>query len=176
MSAAPPNYEVDWAAAHRLREEGRTEAASDVVTALWKKVPADRGTTLAILNFLKECGAQHRALPIARDALQRWPNGMDAETIGLIDKELALVARLEYEKYFLTVYDIVAFARSKGILCQGRGSAANSIICYCLFITELDPVRMGLLIERFDFSQKFSRICRRLLAMYESETRSPVCS
>lgn len=74
MSAAPPNYEVDWAAAHRLREEGRIEAASDVVTALWKKVPADRGTTLAILNFLKECGAQHRALPIARDALQRWSN------------------------------------------------------------------------------------------------------
>ncbi len=79
----------------------------------------------------------------------RWPNRLDANTIGLIEKELALVAKLEYEKYFLTVYDIVSFARSKKILCQGRGSAANSIICYCLFITELDPVRMGLLIERF---------------------------
>lgn len=96
-----------------------------------------------------ETPASYLRKRVMAGALQRWPNGMDAETIGLIDKELALVAKLEYEKYFLTVYDIVAFARSKGILCQGRGSAANSIICYCLFITELDPVRMGLLIERF---------------------------
>ncbi|GJH11665.1 error-prone DNA polymerase [Caballeronia novacaledonica] len=96
-----------------------------------------------------ETPASYLRKRVIAGALQRWPNGMDAETIGLIEKELALIARLEYEKYFLTVYDIVSFARSQNILCQGRGSAANSIVCYCLFITELDPVRMGLLIERF---------------------------
>ncbi len=86
---------------------------------------------------------------VIEGALRRWPNGMDADTIGLIYKELALVAKLGYEKYFLTVYDIVSFARNRKILCQGRGSATNSIICYCLLITELDPVRMDLLIDCF---------------------------
>jgi error-prone DNA polymerase len=67
----------------------------------------------------------------------------------LIDYELALIAELKYEPYFLTVHDIVAFARSKGILCQGRGSAANSAVCYALGITEVDPSRMSMLFERF---------------------------
>ncbi len=60
-----------------------------------------------------------------------------------------LIAELEYEPYFLTVHDIVRFARSRHILCQGRGSAANSAVCYCLGITEVDPARMSLLFERF---------------------------
>jgi error-prone DNA polymerase len=67
----------------------------------------------------------------------------------LIEHELALVAELRYEAYFLTVEDIVAFARSRGILCQGRGSAANSAVCYALGITEVDPARMSMLFERF---------------------------
>ena len=67
----------------------------------------------------------------------------------LIEHELALIAELRYEPYFLTVHDIVAFARSKGILCQGRGSAANSAVCYALGITEVDPSRMSMLFERF---------------------------
>ena len=67
----------------------------------------------------------------------------------LIDKELALIAELNYEPYFLTVQDVVAFARSQGILCQGRGSAANSVVCYCLYITEVDPARVQVLFERF---------------------------
>jgi error-prone DNA polymerase len=67
----------------------------------------------------------------------------------LIEHELALIAELRYEAYFLTVHDIVAFARSKGILCQGRGSAANSAVCYALGITEVDPSRMSMLFERF---------------------------
>jgi len=67
----------------------------------------------------------------------------------LIDHELALIAELSYEPYFLTVHDIVAFARSKDILCQGRGSAANSAVCYALGITEVDPSRMSVLFERF---------------------------
>ncbi len=63
--------------------------------------------------------------------------------------ELEMTAKLHYAPYFLTVYDIVQFARSKGILCQGRGSAANSVICYCLEITEVDPEKVDLLFERF---------------------------
>jgi error-prone DNA polymerase len=71
------------------------------------------------------------------------------EVRELIDYELALIAELKYEPYFLTVHDIVAFARSKNILCQGRGSAANSAVCYALGITEVDPSRMSMLFERF---------------------------
>ncbi|MEO5766402.1 MAG: error-prone DNA polymerase, partial [Casimicrobiaceae bacterium] len=68
---------------------------------------------------------------------------------AMIEHELALIAELRYEPYFLTVYDIVAFARSRGILCQGRGSAANSAVCYVLGITEVDPARFSMLFERF---------------------------
>ena len=82
-------------------------------------------------------------------AKERWPQGIPEETLALIEKELLLVAQLQYEHYFLTVQDIVQFARSQNILCQGRGSAANSAVCYCLFITEVDPARMHLLFERF---------------------------
>ena len=80
---------------------------------------------------------------------RRWPQGTPNKVSKLVEHELALVAELGYEPYFLTVYDIVAFAREQGILCQGRGSAANSAICYCLGITEVDPARMNLLFERF---------------------------
>ena len=68
---------------------------------------------------------------------------------ALIEHELALIAEAQYEPFFLTVYDIVEFARGQGILCQGRGSAANSAVCYCLGITEVDPSRMEMLFERF---------------------------
>ena len=82
-------------------------------------------------------------------ARERWPDGIPPETRALIEKELQLIAELRYEYYFLTVQDIVQFARSQNILCQGRGSAANSAVCYCLHITEVDPSRMHLLFERF---------------------------
>jgi error-prone DNA polymerase len=80
---------------------------------------------------------------------RRWPEGVPPKVLKLVEHELALIADLEYESYFLTVHDIVAFARSKNILCQGRGSAANSAVCYCLGITEVDPGRMSMLVERF---------------------------
>jgi error-prone DNA polymerase len=80
---------------------------------------------------------------------RRYPRGAPADIRELIEHELALIAELRYEPYFLTVHDIVAFARSKGILCQGRGSAANSAVCYALGITEVDPSRMSMLFERF---------------------------
>ena len=82
-------------------------------------------------------------------AQRRWPTGIPELVKSLLEKELGLIAELKYEHYFLTVYDIVQFARNQGILCQGRGSAANSAVCYCLFITEVDPSRGQLLFERF---------------------------
>ncbi len=86
---------------------------------------------------------------VERGILRRWPTGEAAKIRQLIEHELTLIHELSYEPYFLTVYDIVRFAREQGILCQGRGSAANSVICYCLGITEVDPARMSVLFERF---------------------------
>ncbi|MFM0142458.1 error-prone DNA polymerase [Paraburkholderia sp. RL18-085-BIA-A] len=82
-------------------------------------------------------------------AQRRFPSGIPHNVQGQIEHELELIAELEYEPYFLTVYDIVRFARSQHILCQGRGSAANSAVCYCLGITEVDPARGNMLFERF---------------------------
>ncbi|UYP80293.1 error-prone DNA polymerase [Pseudomonas asiatica] len=79
----------------------------------------------------------------------RWPNGPSSKVRDVLAKELALIEELGYESYFLTVHDIVAFARSQRILCQGRGSAANSVVCFVLGITELDPMQHHLLFERF---------------------------
>jgi error-prone DNA polymerase len=80
---------------------------------------------------------------------RRWPRGPSAKVQAQIEKELLLIAELKYEPYFLTVYDIVRFARSQEILCQGRGSAANSVVCYCLGVTEVDPDRSNMLTGRF---------------------------
>ncbi|WP_166252078.1 error-prone DNA polymerase [Marinobacter salicampi] len=79
----------------------------------------------------------------------RFPEGTPFPIQALIRKELGLIAEMKYEHYFLTLEDIVRFARSRGILCQGRGSAANSAVCYCLGITEVDPRKVELLFERF---------------------------
>ena len=84
-----------------------------------------------------------------RGMRERWPGGVPVKVVRLVEHELELIADLGYEPYFLTVYDIVAFARAKKILCQGRGSAANSAVCFCLGITEVDPGRMETLVERF---------------------------
>lgn len=79
----------------------------------------------------------------------RWPQGITPKVREQIDRELELIAELQYESYFLTVHDIVRFARSRHILCQGRGSAANSAVCFALGVTEIDPARMNMLFERF---------------------------
>lgn len=91
----------------------------------------------ALVAFVKE-GVQ-----------RRYPNGIDPKTQGVLDHEIAVIDDLGYAPYFLTVHDIVLAARARGILCQGRGSAANSVICYCLGITEVDPEQTDLLFERF---------------------------
>ncbi|WP_311985792.1 error-prone DNA polymerase [Pseudomonas bharatica] len=79
----------------------------------------------------------------------RWPAGISDKNRQALEHELQLITDLEYESYFLTVHDIVRFAREQGILCQGRGSAANSVVCFVLGITELDPSQTSLLFERF---------------------------
>ncbi|MBW4052419.1 MAG: error-prone DNA polymerase [Proteobacteria bacterium] len=101
-------------------------------------VPAGE-TPTGHLRKLTEAGARWR-----------WPQGVPDGERSAIEHELALIAELRYEPYFLTVHDIVAYARSQGILCQGRGSAANSRVCFCLGVTSVDPLRgASLLFERF---------------------------
>jgi error-prone DNA polymerase len=82
-------------------------------------------------------------------ARSRYHGTVPLEVAAQLDKELELIEELDYPGYFLTMRDIVEFCRERGILCQGRGSAANSAVCYCLGVTAIDPVRMGLLFERF---------------------------
>ena len=79
----------------------------------------------------------------------RFPDGIPADVAKRLDEELVLIEKLDYPRYFLTVHDVVAYARSQGILCQGRGSAANSAVCYCLGITEVNPNKSNLLFARF---------------------------
>ena len=92
-------------------------------------------------SYLREC--------VSEGANKRWPNGVPSDIHKRIEYELELITELNYEYYFLTVYDVVNFARRRGILCQGRGSAANSVVCYCLHITEVSPEHVSLLFERF---------------------------
>ncbi|HEY0275501.1 MAG TPA: error-prone DNA polymerase, partial [Paenirhodobacter sp.] len=94
--------------------------------------------------------AQDRLERLARVGLHwRYPSGPPPKIVHRVEKELTLIREVEYAPYFLTVHDIVQFARSKGILCQGRGSAANSVVCYLLGITEVPPESITLIFERF---------------------------
>ncbi|MBV6656198.1 MAG: error-prone DNA polymerase [Devosiaceae bacterium] len=92
---------------------------------------------------------QHLEALTLDGAAWRYPNGVPTRVKATLDKELSLIEELGYAQYFLTVHDIVAFARKEGILCQGRGSAANSAVCYCLGVTAVDPSQTSLLFERF---------------------------
>ena len=92
-------------------------------------------------SYLRAC--------VSEGTNKRWPNGVPDDIHKRIEHELELITELNYEYYFLTVYDVVNFARERGILCQGRGSAANSVVCYCLHITEVSPEHVSLLFERF---------------------------
>src|SRR5690606_22111612 len=80
---------------------------------------------------------------------RRFPAGVPDKVRAQAEKELAVIHEMRYEPFFLTVHDVVCHARSKKILCQGRGSAANSVVCYALGITEVNPDRMSVLFERF---------------------------
>jgi error-prone DNA polymerase len=93
--------------------------------------------------------AGHLRALTERGLRRRWPGTVPDGVRSAVEHELRLIAELRFEPFFLTVHDIVEFARSRAILCQGRGSAANSAVCYCLGITEVDPSRMSMLFERF---------------------------
>jgi error-prone DNA polymerase len=84
-----------------------------------------------------------------KEAKERYPEGVPTNVLRQLEKELEIIEALDYPGYFLTMWELVRFCREKGILCQGRGSAANSAVCYCLGVTAIDPVRMDLLFERF---------------------------
>ncbi len=96
-----------------------------------------------------ETAQSHLARLAFAGARERYGGAVPDKVRALLDRELALIARLGYAPYFLTVHDVVRFARGRGILCQGRGSAANSAVCYCLGVTAVDPGRHDLLFERF---------------------------
>ena len=87
-------------------------------------------------------------------AARRYPEGLPDKVRAALDKELALIAEMDIARYFLTIHEIVQFARGEGILCQGRGSAANSAVCYCLEITAVDPAQCDLLFERFIYRER----------------------
>ena len=96
-----------------------------------------------------ETPTSHLRALTERGCARRWPGGAPRAVRASIEHELRLIAELKFEPFFLTVHDVVQYARSQKILCQGRGSAANSVVCYCLQITEVDPSRMAMLFERF---------------------------
>ena len=103
-----------------------------------REITPDGHTPTSWLRELTEAGVR-----------DRFPQGLPPAVRAMIEHELALIAQLGYEPYFLTVSDLVRWARCQGILCQGRGSAANSAVCYCLGVTAVDPARSTLLFERF---------------------------
>jgi len=111
----------------------------DELRYLYPELPdAIPGSSQATLERLTREGAK-----------KRYPDGVPVKIAAQIERELEIVARLGYAPYFLTVHDIVEFARSRGILCQGRGSAANSVICFILGVTGVDPEQIDVLFERF---------------------------
>ncbi|MCC6472011.1 MAG: error-prone DNA polymerase [Alphaproteobacteria bacterium] len=127
------------AVAHTLEIVERCRFALDELQYEYPDEPVPQGRTPQ--EELERLTWQHVA--------ERYPQGVPAKVRELVEKELAVIARLDYARYFLTVHDIVNFARARGILCQGRGSSANSVVCYVLGITAADPEKINLLFERF---------------------------
>jgi DNA-directed DNA polymerase III PolC len=137
---------------------------SDAPEAIEQTAALDAALTFSLDELRYEYPDERRAgFATPQDALvhlawqgaaARYPDGIPDNVRQSLDHELALIGKLEYAPYFLTVYDIVRFARSQNILCQGRGSAANSAVCYCLRITDVDPREGRLLFERFISSDR----------------------
>ncbi|HSW09216.1 error-prone DNA polymerase [Aquabacterium sp.] len=131
-------YPPDWLASSVALAEQCTFSLSELSYQYPREIVPEGHTATTWLRELTEQGLRERF----GDPL---PPGVRAD----VEKELALIEKLAYEPYFLTVADIVRWARGRNILCQGRGSAANSLVCYCLRVTEVDPQRATLLFERF---------------------------
>ena len=131
-------YPADWLA-QSAAIAGRCRFSLDELEYAYPEddLPADQPPAAALRRAVEAGMAEH------------WPEGAPHRVARQVEHELAVIAELGYEAYFLTVADLVTFARNRGILCQGRGSAANSAVCYCLGITAVDPARSALLFERF---------------------------
>jgi len=150
--ALHPNGERHLRLRHRLAKLYPQEALAETL-----HIAAQCDFSLGELRYeypeeLVPCGetpSTHLRCLIEQGLVRRYPLGEPAKVREIIEKELDLIAEKRYEAFFLTVHDLVEFARSKSILCQGRGSAANSAVCYALGITEVDPARQQLLFERF---------------------------
>jgi error-prone DNA polymerase len=161
------------AAGFRLEANAERHLKSpDEMTRLFREHPQAVARTLEIVEratfnlselryvYPDETGAdgtppQQKLTRLAWEgAARRYPTGVPEKIRRLIAHELALIAGLDYAPYFLTVYEIMSFARSQDILCQGRGSAANSTVCFCLGITDVDPNEVDLLFERFVSSER----------------------
>jgi error-prone DNA polymerase len=161
------NTTIDEAGFRRERHADRYLKPPDEMARLFSRHPEAVARTLEIVDrcsfSLDELAYQYpeeRTMPgltpqqaleklTWEGAAERYPEGLPDDVRGKLDHELRLIERLQYAPYFLTVNSIVRFARSKDILCQGRGSAANSAVCYVLGITSIDPERNDLLFERF---------------------------
>ena len=131
--------EAPEAVPETIRFSDRIEFTLDQISYNYPDEPVPKGTT-----------PQRHLEDLVRQGLQKKYGAVVPEKVTLsIDKELALIAKMEIAPYFLTVHDIVQFARREKILCQGRGSAANSVVCYILGITAVDPMAIDLLFERF---------------------------
>ena len=156
---------IDAIGEHRLANGERRMKSGDEMAKMFHRHPAALRRTLEIAD---RCAfrlgdlryqypdesenepAQDRLERLAREGLHwRYPSGAPPKIVHRVEKELSLIREVDYAPYFLTVHDIVQFARSKGILCQGRGSAANSVVCYLLGITEVPPESITLIFERF---------------------------
>ena len=157
---------IDSIGEHRLANGERRLKSGAEMARLFHRHPAALRRTLEIANacafrlndlryqYPDEAQdnepAQDRLERLAREGLHwRYPSGPPPRIVHRVEKELALIREVDYAPYFLTVHDIVQFARSRGILCQGRGSAANSVVCYLLGITEVPPESITLIFERF---------------------------
>jgi error-prone DNA polymerase len=131
-------YRPEWLA-HTLVLAGRCAfSLAELKYEYPREITPEGHTPTSWLRELTEAGVR-----------DRFPQGLPPAVRAMIEHELALITQLGYEPYFLTVSDLVRWARSQGILCQGRGSAANSAVCYCLGVTAVDPARSTLLFERF---------------------------
>jgi error-prone DNA polymerase len=158
---------VDKIAEQRFANAQRHLRRREEIAALFARVPGAMERTLEIAercNFSLDELKYEYPIELAPAGLapsefltrlawegahKRYPQGIPDKVRGLVERELALIEELRYEAYFLTVWDLVRFARKQGILCQGRGSAANSAVCYCLGVTSVDPERNEVLFERF---------------------------
>ena len=136
-------YEPAWLAQTVALAKRCTFSLTELRYEYPQEIVPPGATPASHLRALTEAGA------LRRFPATKFPQGLPPKVRAQIEHELALIAQLQYEPYFLTVADIVAWARSQDILCQGRGSAANSTVCYCLHVTEVDPTRQHTLFERF---------------------------